>query len=62
MIHIYSKKNNRHCTENSQIFFFLIENQCPILRTEGRRFTQDNRDKLEVSGKHDNLAQGSIFV
>ncbi|XP_019483775.1 PREDICTED: collagen alpha-1(XIX) chain-like [Hipposideros armiger] len=26
------------------------EKQCPILRTEGHQFIQDNRDKLEVSG------------
>ncbi|VFV39821.1 Hypothetical predicted protein [Lynx pardinus] len=26
------------------------EKQCPVLRTEGHQFPQDNRDKLEVSG------------
>lgn len=43
------------------ILFFLIEKQCPILRTEGHQFTQDNRDELEVSGKHYNPLQRSIL-
>lgn len=38
---------------------FSIEKQCAILRTEGHQFRQDNRDELEVSGKHCNRLQRS---
>lgn len=58
---IVFEKIDRKCSANPQYFFFLIEKQCPVLRTEGHQFIQDNRDKLEVPGKCYNPLQRRIM-
>lgn len=62
VIQIYLEKKIENVMQILNTFLFLIEKQCPILRTEERQFIQDNRDKLEVSGKRYNSLQRSIWV